>query len=252
MLKPSLIVLRQSPSWSSLISVDQLQPELFDKKVGLSPGTTRRTINLWNSTMPMSYFALRHKLKEVSLSNYRRAFLCDLDTSQHRTRLSRRRVLHFTDDDDFISPFWSLRVPFFPTNIPFCRWVSVRFDGHFQFRSNSSSYSYTNSYCIYPFSYNRYSFNEIYQHFHQSALYDRLPQDQQCFVDLPLSITHKHPASINTLRKSLESSDWNPDQIAVDINNYIVKSTKSDVPDSLCWFLPFKRRLIDIFASLLV
>ena len=62
MIYPGLIIVRQSPRWQNISSVDSLQPEEFDQKVGLAIGTTRKSIDIWNSTMPISYFSLRYAL----------------------------------------------------------------------------------------------------------------------------------------------------------------------------------------------
>jgi len=246
-----LIVLRQSPDWKSLRSIDTLNPEEFDKKVGLKPGTSRRSIELWDSTMPISYFSLRYKLKQLSLKNYRQAHFSRLDASQSRFRLSRFRILHFTDDDDLLSPTWLSMLPSPDRAIHFCRWISVRYDGNFEYRCNSSNYSYTNSYAVYPAAFSSFSFSDVYQHFDQSFHHNRLSCNLVRYVDFPLSVTHKHPASINTLRQCLEACDWDPQGLLNMVYDYVDRASSSDLPESLHWMSSWRADATKLFDRLL-
>lgn len=250
MIFPAAIVLRQSPDWKSLNSVDQLDPETFDKKVGFSIGTTRRSINLWNNSMAINYFSLREQLKQLSISNYKSARRSMCDCSNSRQRLSRFRLIHFVDDDDFLSADWLDSLPPFNSKLVFCRWKSVRYNGSFDFRKNSADYSFTNNYAAYPKARSLFTFKQVYQHFDQSFVHDRLPAHCTSYIDLPLSLTHKHPASINTLRQSLQKSQWDPQIIKEEISHYLERALSTPVPPSLHWFLPWRAKLTTIFQQL--
>lgn len=250
-MKCGLILLRQSPDWDSLRSVDLLHPELFDTKVGLAPGTTRRSIELWNSTMPISFFSLRSHLKKLSLENYRQAHNSWFDRSQARQRLSRYRIVHFTDDDDLIAPHWLSLLPSVNKHIVFCRWMSVRYDGSFDFRDNSAEYSFTNSYAVYPPARRLFQFAQVYQHFDQSTYHNSLSSHQVRYINLPLSVTHKHPASINTLRKCLQAADWDPMAIGVMVAAYVERARASCLPTSLGWMSLWRSKVTNLFESLI-
>ena len=250
-MKFALILLRQSPDWESLRSVDPLHPELFDVKVGLAPGTSRRAIQLWDSTMPISFFSLRSKLKKLSLENYRQAHHSSLDVSQSRFRLSRFRLVHFTDDDDLIAPHWLSNIPSADLHLVFCRWTSVRYDGSFDFRANSSQYSFTNNYAVYPLARRQFTFSQVYQHFDQSANHNRLAPHQVRYIDLPLSVTHKHPASINTLRKCLQAADWDPCALRVMVGAYVERARSTKLPDSLAWMSTWRSQAAALFEGLI-
>ena len=249
-MKFALIILRQSPDWQSLRSVESLQPDLFDLKVGLAPGTARRAIQLWDSTMSIPFFLLRSKLKELSLLNYRQAHYSRLDASQSRLRLSRFRVVHFTDDDDLIAPNWLSNLPSADHHLFFCRWTSVRYDGSFDFRSNSSEYSFTNNYAVYPLARRMFSFSDVYQHFDQSAHHNRLASSQVRYIDSPLSVTHKHPASINTLRKCLQAADWDPHALRAMVVAYVERAASTKLPDSLIWMSTWGSQVTNLFEGL--
>lgn len=250
MIFPASIIVRQSPDWDTLDSVDQLDPEQFDQKVGFITGTTRRSINLWNNSIAINYFSLRQQLKQLSISNYKSARRSICDTSNSRHRLSRFRLIYFVDDDDFLSPDWLDHLPSSNSKLVFCRWQSVRYSGSFDFRQNSADYSYTNNYVVYQRARSLFTFNQVYQHFDQSAVHNRLPDESKAYINLPLSLTHKHPASINTLRQSLQKSDWDPQIIKEEISHYLNRTFATPVPSSLHWFLPWRQKLTRIFEKL--
>ena len=97
-----LLLLRQSFDWDKVDSVDCLRPEEFDKKVLHPVGTTRRSINLWNQVFRKNFFEIRHELKQLSISNFRRALSTDLDLVGRRSSLSTWRIMLLMDDDDFL------------------------------------------------------------------------------------------------------------------------------------------------------
>ena len=94
-------------------------------------------MQLWDSTMPIPFFSLRAKLKSFLWRIIVKLHYSRLDASQSRLRLSRFRIVHFTDDDDLIAPDWLSNLPSADQHLVFCRWTSVRYDGCFEFRSNS-------------------------------------------------------------------------------------------------------------------
>jgi len=201
--------------------------------------------------MPISFFSIRSKLKKLSLNNYRNAHFSTFDSSQNRKRLSKFRLVHFTDDDDLLAPAWLSHLPMPRKNILFCRWQSVRYNGDFEFRNNSSSYSFTNNYVVYPSACNLFSFHQVYQHFDQSAVHNLLPSHQVYYINKPLSITHKHPASINTLRKCLEAADWNPQALRLLVRSYVQLARTKRLPDSLSWMRVWRQEVTTLFEALL-
>ena len=87
--KRGLIVVRQSFDWSKVRSVDDLNPEKFDKLVGFSIGRTRSAIELWNNTFQKSFFEVRHLLKLISIQSFKAAHNTDIDLTGHRKEISR-------------------------------------------------------------------------------------------------------------------------------------------------------------------
>jgi len=165
--------------------------------------------------------------------------------------LSWFRLIHFTDDDDIIAPNCLSHIPSADQHIVFCRWLSVPYDGCFEFRANSSGYSFTNNDAVYPLARHLFTFTQVYQHFDQSAHHNRLAAHQVRYIDLPLSVTHKHPASINTLRKCLQAADWDPDALRAMVGAYVERARATKLPESLAWMSSWRSQATTLFESLI-
>mgnify|MGYP001296912073 CR=1 FL=1 len=250
-VKKGLLVLRQSFDWSSVRSIDELLPEAFDSKVLHPVGTTRRSIELWNSTFKKSFFEIRHELKRISIENFYRARSTRFDCIGRRKSISRSRITLLTDDDDWVCRYWVNMLPVPNSKLLFCRWQSVRFNGEFFIRPRSRVYSFTNNYCIYPLASSAYSFSDIYQHFDQTKIHDLLSHPEVDYVESPLTVTHKHPASANTLRQLLFDSDWDPDVLKNSVASYIDKCRVVEIPAGLEWTKPLIEQSCSVFESLM-
>lgn len=251
LFKRGLVALRQSFDWSRIKSVDDLNPEEFDAKVMHPIGTTRRSVEAWNVAFKKSFFQTRHELKLLTLKNLRSLKHTDLELMPRRTRISSWRVLLLSDDDDWVAPCWLERLPADGRKLLFCRWQSVRFNGSFYFRPNSREYSFTNNYCVFPSARNSYALSQVYQHFDQNEIHSQLPLDAVSYIDYPLTVTHKHPASANTMRQLLLDSDWDVGVLRDSVKNFLERSSSLLIPDSLGWTRNLIEESLSIFSALL-
>lgn len=250
-LKRGLIVLRQSFDWSRIKAVDDLRPEKFDEKVLHPVGTTRRSIEAWNNAFEKTFFQTRHELKQLTLKNLRSLRNSDLELLSSRTKISSWRIILLSDDDDWVSPTWAHDLPDSRQGLLFCRWQSVRFNGAWYVRPNSRKYSFTNNCCVYPDARQFYTLAQIYQHFDQNKIHNQLGSGQVDYVDQPLSVTHKHPASSNTMRQLLLNSDWDIGVLRDSVKNYLEQNRIMKIPDSLYWARDLVEESCRIFTSLL-
>ena len=251
LFKRGLVALRQSFDWSRIKSVDDLRPEEFDAKVMHPIGTTRRSVEAWNAAFKKSFFQTRYELKLVTLKNLRSLQHTDLELMPMRARISSWRVMLLSDDDDWVAPGWLDRLPVATRKLLFCRWKSVRFNGAWYERPNSKNYSFTNNYCVYPAARNSYELSQVYQHFDQNEIHNRLPEDVVSYVDFPLTVTHKHPASANTMRQLLLESDWDEQVLRDSVYDFLERSRSLVIPDSLKWTSGLIEDSCNIFSSLL-
>ena len=248
--KRGLLILRQSFDWSAVKSIDDLAPEEFDLKVLHPVGTTRRSIELWNRIFKKSFFEVRHELKAISIDNFERAHATDLDFTGERKSISRSRITLLSDDDDWLSDQWLKKLPRPNLKLQFCRWLSVKFDGEFFIRTNSRKFSFTNNYCVYPAARSNYNLSDVYQHFDQSKIHKSLQFPLVDYVDFPLTITHKHPASANTMRQLLLKSNWSEDSLINSVFEYVQKCRSVEIPPGLEWAGPLIERSCSVFQSL--
>ena len=251
LFRRGLVALRQSFDWSRLKSVDDLKPEEFDVKVLHPIGTTRRSVEAWNAAFKKSFFQTRHELKQLTLRNLRCLRHTDLELISMRSRISSWRVLLLSDDDDWVAPDWLDRLPSETRKLLFCRWQSVRFNGSWYVRPNSKIYSFTNNYCVFPLARKSLDFSQIYQHFDQNEIHNQLPAHHTSYVDFPLTVTHKHPASANTMRQLLLDSDWDVGVLRDSVRNYLESSRTLVIPGSLSWTSEMIEESCRIFSSAL-
>jgi len=249
--KRGLVALRQSFDWSRIKCVDDLAPEEFDAKVMHPIGTTRRSVDAWNLAFKKSFFQTRHELKQLTLKNLRSLRHTDLELLPRRAKISSWRVLLLSDDDDWVAPDWLERLPIDARQLLFCRWQSVRFNGAWYFRPNSREYSFTNNYCVFPLARNFYDLSQVYQHFDQDKIHSQLPLGSVSYIDFPLTVTHKHPASANTMRQLLLDSDWDAGVLRDSVKNFLERSSSMAIPESLKWTNSLVEDSYRIFSSLL-
>ena len=251
LFKRGLIVLRQSFDWSRIKSVDDLRPEEFDVKVMHPIGTTRRSVEAWNAAFKKSFFHTRHELKRLTFKNLHSLYNTDLELISMRSRISSWRVLLLSDDDDWVAPNWLEGLPRDTSKLLFCRWQSVRFNGSWFVRPKSKKYSFTNNYCVFPLAGNSFDFSQVYQHFDQNEIHNQLPAEAVAYVDSPLTVTHKHPASANTMRQLLLDSDWDVGVLRDSVRDFLERSRVMTIPDSLEWASELVEESYRIFSSIL-
>ena len=251
LIRRGLVSLRQTFDWSRIQSVDDLDPESFDVKVMHPLGTTRRSIELWNATFKKSFFQIRHELKQLTLKNLKSLHCTDLELIPCRSRVSSWRIMLLSDDDDWVSPWWIDRLPSDVNGLLFCRWQSVRFNGDWYARPNSHRYSYTNNYCIFPEARKHYCLSQLYQHFDQNVIHNELHSGLVGYVNYPLTVTHKHPASANTLRQLLLEADWDAEALRDSVENYLDRCRSIEVPENLQWSISLIENSHKIFSSIM-
>ena len=250
-IKRGLIVVRQSPSWSTIQSIDDLKPEEFDKIACYKTGTTRFSIELWNKIFKKSFFEVRHLLKLLSIQSFGGAHNTDVDLSGRRQRISRWRIMMLTDDDDWVKSDWLKHLPNPNPSIRFCRWRSVKFNGEIHERNDSNIFSYTNNYSAYPLSRKFYKLQDIYQHGSQNSCHNLLAPPLVEYVDSPITITHKHPASANMIQESLQL-DENPEKaLYSSVEKYLSRIDRLSIPEELNWIEPFVEKSRQVFSCIL-
>ena len=250
-IKRGLIVVRQSYDWSTVRSVDELKPEEFDRLVGHHVGTTRFSIELWNKIFKKSFFEVRHLLKLLSVQSFRSAQNTDVDLTGSRKNISRWRIMLLTDDDDWVKADWLKYLPKQDTSIRFCRWKSVKFNGDIEVRENSKRFSYTNNYSVYPLSYRFYQLQDLYHHGDQSGHHNLLSPPIVDYVDFPVTVTHKHPASSNMMSQSLAQAESPSKALHGSVEKYLSRIDKLIIPDELNWISPFVEKSHQLFSSIL-
>ena len=250
-VKRGLVALRQSFDWSQIKCVDDLRPEEFDLKVMHPIGTTRRSVEAWNKAFNKSFFQTRHELKMLALKNLRNLRHTDLDLNSMRSRIPSWRILLLSDDDDWVAPDWLDKLPRATKKLLFCRWESVRFNGDWYVRPNSKNYSFTNNYCVFPVARNLFDLSQVYQHFDQNEIHNKLPADCVSYINFPLTVTHKHPASANTMRQLLVGSDGDVGILRDSVRAYLERCSSSVMPESLKWSSELVEESCFIFQSLL-
>tara|TARA_Y100000739_G_C20495191_1_gene412309 strand:- start:83 stop:856 length:774 start_codon:yes stop_codon:yes gene_type:complete len=251
LVQRGLVALRQSFDWSRIKTVDDLSPEKFDEKVLHPVGTTRRSVEAWNKAFNKSFFQTRHELKQLTLSNLRSLRNTDVELLSRRTKISAWRVMLLSDDDDWVAPAWTQDLPEARQGLLFCRWQSVRFNGAWYIRPNSRKFSFTNNYCTFPQARKLYSLSQVYQHFDQNEIHNQLEQHQVAYIGRPLTVTHKHPASANTMRQLLLDSDWDIGVLRDSVRNYLEDNRTLKIPDSLHWASGLVEASSHIFSALL-
>ena len=87
-----------------------------------------------------------------------------------------------------------------------------------------SDYSFTNNYAVYPLARHFFPFLRSISILINRLHHNRLAPHQVRYIDLPLSVTHKHPASINTLRKCLQAADWDPQALCSMVGSYVERA----------------------------
>jgi hypothetical protein len=64
------IIVRQSPDWASIDAEDyKEQSREFCRMIGRPPDQMNELMQLWNSTMSISYFETRQAMKEIAQGN---------------------------------------------------------------------------------------------------------------------------------------------------------------------------------------
>ena len=246
-----LIVVRQTYDWSKVHTVDELKPEEFDKLVGHPIGTTRCSIELWNKIFKKSFFEVRHLLKLISIGSFRVARNTDMDLTGARRNISRWRIMLLTDDDDWVKDDWLKHLPKQNSSIRFCRWKSVKFNGDIETRENSQYFSYTNNYSVYPLSRKFYKLQDIYQHGDQSRQHNLLSPPMVDYVDIPITVTHKHPASAGMMHQLLPQAESPSEALYNSVTEYLSRIDKLIIPDELKWIAPLVKKSRQIFSSIL-
>ena len=249
--KRGLIVVRQSFDWSKVRSVDDLNPEKFDKLVGFSIGRTRSAIELWNNTFQKSFFEVRHLLKLISIQSFKAAQNTDIDLTGHRKEISRWRIVLLTDDDDWIKVDWLQSLPKQNSSIRFCRWQSIKFNGNIEVRENSEHFSYTNNYALYPLSRKYYKLKDLYQHGDQNRHHNLLSPPMIDYLNIPITITHKHPASAGMMNRLLSQTENGSQALYNSVERYLSRIDQLIIPEELSWITPFVEKSRHIFSSIL-
>ena len=123
--------------------------------------------------------------------------------------------------------------------------------GDIEERKDSKHFSYTNNYSVHPLSRRFYQLDDLYQHGDQNRNHNLLSPPMVDYVNVPITVTHKHPASANMIRKSLQQCE-NPEKALHDsVKKYLSRIEKLNIPDELSWISPFVEKSRQVFSSIL-
>jgi hypothetical protein len=193
-----IVVQRQSPDWSNIDQSYWDGLENFEKLIGWPSGTIRPLIDLWNSTMSVSFFDIRQRMKEISQANLARVqTVTCIDLPRYRAEIDPQALYVFTDDDDWFAPDLAPRLGQIDSKADGIVWRSVRYDGDLEVRP-LDGFCYTNNYAVWGRVLARRPelVRIVEQHTSAAEALDLSA------VDIRLSITNKHPCSMVRLRKA--------------------------------------------------
>jgi hypothetical protein len=198
----AIIILRQSPDWTALTAGARHDADDFDRLIGRPPGSTSDLMALWNEWSPVGFYEVRARIKQITLANLAQVREARLSSfAALEPPFDPEALYLFTDDDDWFAPHLATTLLDRGLRVDGCVWTSVRFDGTV-LRRAADSFCYTNNYAIHGgfLAAAPERARQVAQHtWADEAL--RQPGVVKETLDLPLSITNKHPCSRVTLER---------------------------------------------------
>ena len=205
---------------------------------------------LWNATFKTDYRAVRHQLKQISLTNFRQAHGVTFIPFQHYQNLSQHDGYYlFLDDDDWMDPdivlHLSTQLRTCPEAPPLILWRSANIGSpnqeHVVFVWGMNGRCMTNNYAVHsswlqPFS----KIHQVLQHKDAEKLFDageKIPH-----LDCALTVSNKSPVSSVSLDRGLQG-DLSSAKLITLVENYLTRMRA--VKDSELVYMPWSRPLVN-------
>lgn len=248
------LVVRQSPDWGTLdASGEDHDPSGFEHMLGLAQGSITRMIGLWNSTFSVSFYRVRQRMKEIAFDNFAAVLGTErLEFDAYVAGPPARGAYYlFTDDDDWFAPHVLERLSAAGVGeLDLVIWGSIRFRGSFEFR-RITDFCYTNNYAIRGALAPADDVGRV--RFAQHGVGQSLIADsriRRCVIPHYLSITNKHPASVNMMQTALKE-DLSADRLVENVRRYIERARNGSIPHGYEWAAPYAAQAVATFEALL-
>ncbi len=229
-----IIVVRQSPNWS--LGFD---PSEFERLTRRPPGSVADLVRLWDETFRVSFSEIRQHMKDIARDSLLAVGVRILDFAAYLDHSPQPSAFYlFTDDDDWFAPNIIERLRG-QERQQLMIWGSVRFRGSFEFRE-IEKFCYTNNYAVrgrlIPEKARRL---KLLGHGSASKLASR---HRVTIVPEYLSVTNKHPASVNMMSEALKG-----DGLVKSVRRYL---RQGPVPQECAWASTYAARAAEVFGAL--
>ena len=199
------VVERQSPDWAALDDRYFDEMRAFARLIGRPENMMVDYVRLWDDTFPLSFFQVRARLKEIAMGS--RADMRGverIDLAGAATLDAPGAWLVFSDDDDWFAPDLADRLRTETgRGDEVVIWRSLVLRDGFERRA-VDHYCYTNNYGVRGrlAAIHCDRFECVAQHWLAQDTISRLAPPTR-FIDQPLSVTNRHPASTLELERGL-------------------------------------------------
>lgn len=254
-MRPTYIVLRQSPDWAKQTYADLDKTRSFCRIIGRPETYIIDRVLLWDKTFGMSFFSARQIIKDISIENFKSVHGAELVSIDNiHSVLDRKALYLFTDDDDWYHPGIARHLSRIdPRSCDAVLWQSAAVGSGLDRQDNVPFY--TNGYavsgevlCQKPgnveritqhfeaqATFIRKSYASVLRRIGYASLYRRVTVSGfQSIVRLPeyLSITNKHAASTFTLTNLPELTS---DKLVELIQTRLEANKKISLPEDFSW-----------------
>lgn len=245
------LVQRQTVDWASLTDEKfQQQSRDFCALWGKPADYVWQLFQLWNKTFAVDYRAVRQKLKDLSLQNFKQAQnTCFVPYQGYQNIHQSEGYYLFLDDDDWVDPqivmhLFSLletcqNVP------PLLLWRSANIGSpnqeHVVFVWGMNGRCMTNNYAVHSSYLNPFSkIKDVLQHKDAEKLFGegiKIPH-----LDCALTVSNKSPISSVSLDRGL-NGDLSSEKLVGLVENYLKRMHQ--VQESELVYMPWSRPLIN-------
>lgn len=245
------VVERQSPDWAVLDDGYFDEMRAFARMIGRPENMMVDYVRLWDDTFPLGFFQVRAHLKEIAMrSRAEMRGVERIDLAAAAGLDAPGAWLVFSDDDDWFAPDLArwLRADTGRGDAVVI-WRSLVLRDGFERRA-VDHYCYTNNYGVRGrlAAAHRDGFELVAQHWLAQETISRLAP-QICFIDRPLSVTNRHPASTLELERGL-GDNLDAATLRAMVADWVAKTGRAD-PATAPWTARHVAALRAVFQGLL-
>ncbi len=271
-MRPTYIVIRQSPDWRTQTYADLESTRAFCRSIGRRDDLIIDFVKLWDRTFPATFFATRQAMKEISLKNLmsvRGAAIVPLDSVRDVIRPDAFYL--FIDDDDWYDPDIALHLQSFdPRKCAAVVWrqatstheITYYRDGYFW----SNNYAVSGSYLLHR----RKNLDRVSQHYEAQGTFNCpnlkhrirrigyltyarhvLMPGYRCVIGSTAcwSMKNEHPAATVALERLGDRAA--PEDLKRLVRMNVDPAHTCVLPAGLQWAKPLMGRTIGFFSMLL-